>query len=193
MADREFTGKASERFYECLLLLYPPGFRLLFGPDMTQVFRDVYPRGARGKGFGRYLAFWFWTLSDLACSLFREWGQTLLPVEGIDAFIQTLADSTAVPIGIFSIVLVQGYVYAVLTEFSQDVAWAASVSSNPGVSSTDLIVVTAIAACSLGMVSAMAAWAIARNNRLHDPIIKLFLVPKTEVSIARTQEFNQAL
>ncbi|HEV2419219.1 MAG TPA: hypothetical protein VGX94_15595 [Terriglobia bacterium] len=177
MADREFTGKASERFYECLLLLYPPGFRLFFGPDMAQVFRDAYPREAHGKGFRRYLAFWFWTFRDLVRSLFHEWGQTLLPAEGIDAFIQTLTDSTAVPLGIISIVLVQGYVYAVLTEFSQDVAWAASVSSNPGVSNTDIFVVAAIAACSLGMISAMAAWAIARNNRLNNPIIKLFLVP----------------
>lgn len=177
MAAREFTGKASERLYECLLLLYPPGFRLLFGPDMAQVFRDAYPHEARGKGFRRYLAFWLWTFGDLARSFFREWGQTLLPVEGIDGFIQTLTDSTAVPAGIISIVLVQGYVYAVLTEFSQDVAWASSVSSNPGVSNTDIFVVAAIAACSLGMISAMAAWAIARNNRLNDPIIKLFLVP----------------
>jgi hypothetical protein len=69
--------------YRFLLLLYPPGFRLRFGPDMLQVFRDTYSDQARCGGFEHRLRFWVSVLVDTACSLPCEWGQTLLKSEEI--------------------------------------------------------------------------------------------------------------
>lgn len=55
-----------ELLYSAFLRLYPKPFRLRFGAEMLQLFRDCYP-GAQP------FQFWMATLSDFAVSVPREW------------------------------------------------------------------------------------------------------------------------
>ena len=58
------------RLYRKLLRAYPKQFRREYGPQMEQVFRDLYRKERGGK---RVLVFlWTRTLSDLAASVLRE-------------------------------------------------------------------------------------------------------------------------
>ena len=53
----------SERVYRMLLRAYPPEFRSECGPQMEQLFLDLYRE--QGDGRGRLIALWIRTLSDL--------------------------------------------------------------------------------------------------------------------------------
>jgi hypothetical protein len=55
-----------EIFYTALLHLYPKPFRVRFGGEMLQLFRDCYPDA-------RPAAFWIETFKDFAVSIPREW------------------------------------------------------------------------------------------------------------------------
>jgi hypothetical protein len=55
-----------EFFYAALLSLYPKPFRLRFGAEMLQLYRDCYP-GAPP------VQFWMATLKDFVVSVPREW------------------------------------------------------------------------------------------------------------------------
>lgn len=176
MAIRE--SKAAERLYGCLLLLYPRDFRLRFGSDMSQLFRDIVSQEAHGERFGGYLALWISTLRDLGRSLLREWGEALLGAEENGSVVQNLTDSLVVPAWITMTVLVQGYFCAVLAQFLQTLMYSAHLSSSLGLRPADPVAVTVAATCSLGLASALAAWVIARNNRMQDPIIKLLSCQK---------------
>ena len=170
MIARESGQKFADLVYDFLLMLYPPAFRLRFGPDMVQVFRDTYPGEAQEESVGRRLAFWLWTLGDVVRSVPGEWAQALLEAEGIDALIGTLADSLAVPAWIITTLVAQGYTCAILTQCLQNLM----LPGHPhALSKTGLFVVAAVATCGLGMISALAAWAIGRGNRLQNPLLKL--------------------
>lgn len=173
MSALESSQKTSERLYGCLLLLYPSGFRLRFGSEMVEVFRDIYPHHAQNKGFGRHLAFWVWTLSDLLRSLTSEWAQALVRPETISTLTQTLADSVAVPVSVITILLAEGYTWAVLTQGLQNLMPSATVSSSHGLGNAQLLVVAAIATCLMGTVSALASWVIVRHSRTERNVINV--------------------
>ena len=62
---------SSERVFDWLLHLYPPGFRAEYGGEMAQVFGDCY-RDARGAGRSRMVALWLATLADTTVSAGKE-------------------------------------------------------------------------------------------------------------------------
>jgi hypothetical protein len=59
----------STRFYSWLLFAYPAEFRLEFGQEMLQVFRDSYRAEARN---GSLPSFWLRILSDLVLTVVKE-------------------------------------------------------------------------------------------------------------------------
>jgi hypothetical protein len=169
--------KSSQRIpdaaYRFLLLLYPPGFRLRFGPDMLQVFRDTYSDQARCGGFEHRLRFWVSVLADTACSLPCEWGQTLLKSEEISLTLEILADTVAMPVWIMLILVAQGYTVAALAQGLQYLLAPAGMPPRAPLGNTEVLAITAIISCGLGLLSALIAWGMARMNRIQQSILKL--------------------
>jgi hypothetical protein len=62
----------SERLYNALLSLYPAHFRMRFGPEMSQIFRDCCHDALKTGQFAVMLAFWFRAIKDLTLSALRE-------------------------------------------------------------------------------------------------------------------------
>lgn len=124
MSTRLSPLKGSTRIYRVLLGLYPPGFRLRFGPEMLQVFRDSCPCGARDVRFTTHLAFWHLTLSDLVCSLPGEWRQALIRPRKFELPIRQWADSLVIPFTVLGYLLVEGNLGAALVRTSGVLAWA---------------------------------------------------------------------
>jgi len=54
----------SKRLFQLMLLAYPREFRLEYGPEMTQVFRDCY-RENQSQGFVASTRFWLRTICDV--------------------------------------------------------------------------------------------------------------------------------
>jgi hypothetical protein len=173
MSVRESTQKSSERLYESLLLLYPRAFRLRFGSEMVEVFRDIYLRGPRNGGLGERLTFWLWTVGDLLLPLPRVWEQALVRPETIATLPQALADSLAVPVWVTAILLMEGYTWAALTQGLQHMVPSAAVSPNAVLGGAQLCIVAAIATCFLGTVSALASWMIVRHSRTERNVINM--------------------
>jgi hypothetical protein len=159
--------------YRCLLLLYPPGFRLRFGPDMLQVFRDTYSQATWCGGFECRLRFWVSVLIDTACSLPREWGQALLRSEDMSLTLEVLADTIAMPVWIMLILVAQGYTVAALAQGLQYLLAPAGMRPGAPLANTDVLGITAIISCGLGLLSALIAWGMARMNRIQQSILKL--------------------
>jgi len=62
----------SERIYQALLYLYPKAFRMIYGEQMRQTFRDACRATYRGKGVIGLLGLWMPTLFDLFKTAFEE-------------------------------------------------------------------------------------------------------------------------
>ena len=62
----------SERVYETLLVAYPKEFRREYGPQMAQVFKDLYREERRRSGAFGLSRLWVSTLLDLAATAFAE-------------------------------------------------------------------------------------------------------------------------
>jgi hypothetical protein len=159
--------------YRFLLLLYPPGFRLRFGHDMLQVFRDTYSDATRRGGFEHRLRFWVSVLIDLARSLPCEWGQALLRSQDINLTLEVLGDTVAMPVSIVMILVAQGYTVAALAQGLQYLLAPAGMPPGARLGNTDLLAVTAIVSCGLGLLSALIAWGMARVNRVPQSVFKL--------------------
>src|SRR5580704_9609137 len=101
MGIRDSSLKGPERIYRFLLLLYPPGFRLRFGPEMLQIFKDSHPHEARHASFAARLAYWHWTFNDLLCSLPGEWRLELIRPNKIKLPLRRWADSLVIPFTVF--------------------------------------------------------------------------------------------
>ncbi len=61
----------AERHYRRLLLLYPARFRLKFGDEMLQLFRDQW-REVQGSSGLRRLRFWLWLCADTGWAVGHE-------------------------------------------------------------------------------------------------------------------------
>ena len=83
----------AELFYTVLLRFYPKPFRLRFGAEMLQLFRDCYPSAQAG-------AFWLATLRDFSVSVPREWQrQVRRQVRRQDSVIDYTAIGDAIMVG----------------------------------------------------------------------------------------------
>jgi hypothetical protein len=159
--------------YRFLLLLYPPGFRLRFGRDILQVFRDTYSDQARCRGFERRLCFWVSVLIDVARSLPSAWAQAVLSSEDVALTLEVLADTVAMPVWIMLILVAQGYTVAALAQGLQYLLAPAAMPPGARLGKTDVLAVTAIMSCGLGLVSALIAWCMAKINRIQQSVLKL--------------------
>jgi len=159
--------------YRFLLLLYPPGFRLRFGRDILQVFRDTYSDQARCGGLKRRLCFWVSVLIDVARSLPSAWAQAVLSSEDVTLTVEVLADTVAMPVWIMMILVAQGYTVAALAQGLQYLLAPAAMPPGARLGNTDVLAVTASISCGLGLLSALIAWGMARVNRIEQSILKL--------------------
>jgi hypothetical protein len=173
MIARNSGQRIPDVAYRFSLLLYPPGFRLRFGRDMLQVFRDTYSDATRCGGFEHRLRFWVSVLIDVARSLPCEWGQALLRSEDINLTLEVLADTVTMPVSIMIILVAQGYTVAALAQGLQYLLAPAGMPPGARLGNTDVLAVTAIISCGLGLLSALIAWGMARMNRIQQSILKL--------------------
>lgn len=167
MSTRDSDFKGPERIYKILLRLYPPAFRLRFGPEILQVFEDSYlhqPHGAR-------LAFWCSTLVDLMCSLPGEWRQALIRPGAFELPLRRWADSLVIPFTVLGYLIVEGNLGAALVRTPPMFPWSHACSEAWMVAcmvSTGLAIALTLAV--LGIISAIIT---ARNSRAEIWSIKL--------------------
>lgn len=163
MGIRNSNLEGSERIYRFLLLLYPPGFRGRFGPEMVQIFLETYPHDVRNVGFAPHLAFWLWTANDLVRSLHGEWRQALTRPDKIELPVRQWADSLVVPLIVAGSLLVAGNLGATLvrnltrnpTAHAPAEAWRAACMPTTGVA----------VALGLGILGILSAIISARSRR----------------------------
>ncbi len=172
MTDRESRHANPERLYGRLLRLYPPGFQVLFGSEMVEVFRESYAAAALGGGVEMRFAFWLWAFADLVRSLPGEWGHALRQADALDRFVRSSADAFAVPAWIIAILFMQGYTWAVLAQFLENLIQHVNPAAS-GAGGAGLLAVAVFATASLALVSGLVAWVIGRSNRIPDSILKL--------------------
>src|SRR5438067_1513347 len=72
MAVGNLTVQYSERVYHALLSLYPVRFRIRFGAEMAQLFRDCCHDALKKGQIAVVMAFWFQAFRDLFLSVLRE-------------------------------------------------------------------------------------------------------------------------
>jgi hypothetical protein len=65
----------AERLYNALLSLYPVHFRVRFGPEMVQLFRDCAHDALEKGQVAVLVAFWLRVMRDLFISVVRERGR----------------------------------------------------------------------------------------------------------------------
>ena len=105
-----------ERLYSALLSLYPIQFRLRFGPEMSQLFRDCC-RDALEKGEAAVLvAFLLQTLRDLCASVLRERGREMLRPIGAGNPVIAAVDSLLIPGIVTANLLVLGPILTLLLQ-----------------------------------------------------------------------------
>ena len=86
----------SDRCYQVLLSLYPVEFRVRFGKEISQVFRDCCRDEAAQGNLSGLLALWIRALVDLAFSISRERGRVLLDVRDLRVRTGSLIDSMVI-------------------------------------------------------------------------------------------------
>lgn len=87
----------AERVYNALLSLYPIRFRVRFGPEMAQLFRDCC-HDALEKGEVAFLvAFWVAAVRDLLLSAARERSRELTGPLCVDHPLVGFVDATLIP------------------------------------------------------------------------------------------------
>jgi len=146
----------SERFYSALLFLYPVEFRVRYGPEMVQLFRDC----CREE---ELFALWLRTLKDLALSVPRERGRDLVSLSSFDAPGRGVIDSLVVLFIIGANLLLGGGA----------VAFYISRGLGPGAPSTDFILLWGISAVGLGGLGVLRSLILARFRQIQYRLIKL--------------------
>jgi hypothetical protein len=86
-----------DRLYNALLSLYPPRFRIRFGPEMLQLFRDC-SRDALEKGeVAVIVVFWLQVMRDLFFSVVRERGREILGPGATENPLMSIIDVLLIP------------------------------------------------------------------------------------------------
>jgi hypothetical protein len=87
----------SQRVYSALLSLYPVEFRLRFGPEMVQIFRDCCHDALRKGEIAVLVALLLQTLRDICASAFRERSRQIVrPLDAGNPLIEAV-DSLLIP------------------------------------------------------------------------------------------------
>jgi hypothetical protein len=166
---------ASARFYQCLLRLYPPSFRLRFGVEMVKVFQDCCR--TREQHPAACADFWISILRDLASSLPGEWRQALIQEGKFELPIRQWIDSLVIPSTVLAYLAVEGNLVAAAIRRPPAPPWAhgcgtglllACLESN-GLDNTCLATTLVLA-----LIGILIAMIIARNNRKAMWINKLY-------------------
>jgi hypothetical protein len=87
----------AERAYNALLSLYPVRFRIRFGPEMTQLFRDCCHDALEKGEVAVLVAFWVAAVRDLLLSVVHERSRELAGPLGIDHPFVGFVDATLIP------------------------------------------------------------------------------------------------
>src|SRR5215831_16160482 len=87
----------AERVYSALLSLYPVRFRIRFGPEMTQLFRDCCHDALVKGEVAVLVAFWVAAVRDLLLSVVQERSRELARPLGIDHPLVGFVDATLIP------------------------------------------------------------------------------------------------
>jgi hypothetical protein len=87
----------AERVYNALLSLYPVRFRIRFGPEMTQLFRDCCHDALEKGEVAVLVAFWVAAVRDLLLSVVQERSRELTRPLGIDHPLVGFVDATLIP------------------------------------------------------------------------------------------------
>ena len=146
----------SERFYSALLFFYPVEFRVRYGPEMVQLFRDC----CRDE---KLLALWLRTLKDLAWSIPRERGRYLLSV----------TESESPARGVIDSLVVLCIIAANLFLGGGAVAFYVSRGFGPNNASSDFVLLWAVSTVGLGGVGVLRSLILARFRNIQYRLIKL--------------------
>ena len=146
----------SERFYSALLFLYPIEFRVRYGPEMVQLFRDC----CRDEELP---ALWLRTFKDLALSVPRERGRYLLSAAEFKSPARGLIDSFVV-LSIIGANLFLG---------GGAVAFYISRGLEPRIASMDFVLLWAMSAVGLGGLGVLRSLILARFRTIQYRLIKL--------------------
>ncbi|HET9178524.1 MAG TPA: hypothetical protein VFQ24_09235 [Terriglobia bacterium] len=171
MAVLTLNERFVERLYGRLLLLYPPDFRVRFGPEMLQIFDDAYALHLRDGTLSKRFAFWFRILYDFARSLGKEWGEALATTERVASSAVTLAESLVIPAAICGILILAGFTTAILTRRALPRGFASPVAEWQG--TVFALEAGAVVMLGLGVVSLLGAYLMARRRRASGVWIKL--------------------
>jgi len=88
----------AERVYSALLSLYPVRFRVRFGPEMMQLFRDCCHDDLEKGEIAILVAFWVVAVRDVLFSAAQERSRGLLTEPlGVDHPLAGLVDATLIP------------------------------------------------------------------------------------------------
>jgi hypothetical protein len=160
--------EGAERIYGFFLRLYPPGFRRRYGPEMVQIFRDIYQRDVRNASFAGRLALWLRTIHDLACSLPGEWRQSLRSTNRIELPVRQWADSLVVPLIVIGSLLVAGNLGATL---ARNLTPSSTVHTSGDAGRMASMLITGVAvALGLGVLGLLRAMIAACNRRAESGI-----------------------
>jgi hypothetical protein len=96
MVFEHWAFRWSDRCYQILLSLYPVEFRVRFGREIAQVFRDCCRDEAAQGNLAGFLALWIRALADLGFSISRERGRVLLNVRDLHVRTCGLIDSLVI-------------------------------------------------------------------------------------------------
>lgn len=78
LAFHRWLLRTSDRAYQCLLTLYPTGFRRAYRVQMAQVFRDCCRDALQRGGVLSVVLLWMVALADLATNVLGEQVTTTL-------------------------------------------------------------------------------------------------------------------
>src|SRR5215471_17532372 len=87
----------SERLYHALLSLYPLNFRVRFGPEMMQLFRDCYYDALEKGEVAVLVAFWIRVTRDLFISVLSERRRAFMGPLNADHPLVEFVDLTLIP------------------------------------------------------------------------------------------------
>ena len=160
MIASDWRLRYSQRAYSALLCLYPARFRIRFGAEMAQVFRDSFRIRALGGG-SAILWFWLLTLKDLAVSVAQEQGRELAQGPGADNPIVAFVDSLLIPTMIVMNLFVLG-------PFITALFAGADAARMP---SDDFIVMSLVVGIVLGTLGILRALIVARLR----PTVRLWV------------------
>jgi hypothetical protein len=146
----------SERFYSALLFLYPVEFRVRYGPEMLQLFRDC----CRDEELP---ALWLRTFRDLAISVPRERGRYLLSGAEFQSAAHGLIDS----------LVVLSIIGANLFLGGGCIAFYLRGGLEPRVPSTDFVLLWVMSAVGLGGLGVLRSLILARFRTIQYRLIKL--------------------